>query len=179
MKLLSATEIKSIKEAELKRDVIRTEGVRDTLNKTVAELNDVNDKFELALANQQKRWAKEESEAISRMDALNREVEELEAKRKEAGIPIANLEKKAHTLFNAAEAVLKDAKEKQKQVDEKRQYIDDLGEKLQLKMDSLSEKEQDLEERMQRLVIREEAIASERDQIKKLSKELSTQLSKL
>jgi hypothetical protein len=75
-------------------------------------------------------------------------------------------------LFNEAVNKLADAEGKERK-------FDDLIEESQRKLDLLSEREEDIRIREQKLIIREEAVNLEREQIKKLSKELSINLQKL
>lgn len=179
MKLLTPTEIKASKESELARDIARTSTVKDALATATKALNDSNDTFELALAHQQKRWAKEEGEALKRLNDLNYEIEQAQEKLKALRVPIDTEKEIAHNLFIEAETVLQDAKKTQNEAHALKSRNEETEELLADKLDEFSEHETDLEFREKNVLIREEAAEAEREQIRELSKELSIKLSKL
>lgn len=179
MKLLTPTEIKQSSESERTKDIARTTSVKSTLAKAQAELDEVNAKFELALANQQIRWAKEEEEAIKTIASLNEELKTLYKQREVLLIPIDEDRNKAHTLFKEAEKVLEEAKGKDREVNLLKTHWEDMSDLLTSRLDELSDREENLNEREQHIVIREDAIKAEREQIRQLSSELSNKLNKL
>lgn len=179
MKILSATEIKQAKEVELTKDIVRTESVKNALDKATQQLNETDARFELALANQRTRWAKEEEEATQKILSMQAEVKKLEKLKEQALIPIEKEKELAHNMFKEAEKVLEEARIEKNRADERYEECEELRERLMNRLDEAAERATLLDNREQHILIREEAIDSERDQIKKLSKELSIKLSTL
>ena len=82
MKLLTPQEVKDRKQAEIARDITKTENIKKALEKSTNQLNDINAKFKLALAGQHMRWAKEEEEYIKRIEILKDEIKALEEEKR-------------------------------------------------------------------------------------------------
>jgi hypothetical protein len=179
MKILSASEIKQASESERVKDITRTETTKKALAEVQRQLDESEAKFEVALANQRSRWANEEETATRKVLSLAEEIKNLEEKKRLALIPIEREKEIAHNLFIQAESTLQEAKETAKKAEESLQHNQELEVILQEKIDGLSERENKLDYRDRNLVLREEAAIAEREQIKKLSQELSIKLTKL
>lgn len=179
MKILSASEIKQANEAERARDISRTETTRIALTKVQQQLDEAEAKFEVVLANQRKRWSKEEEEATTKILNLTEEVKVLEEKKRVALIPIEREKELAHNLFIQAEASIADAKESAREADKYKQHQQELAETLQKRIDDLTDREEDLKRREGELLIKEQTLTTEKESIKKLSQELSIKLTKL
>lgn len=141
LKILKAEEIKQANAAQLTRDLIRTKNTQDALNETQRRLDEAEAKFDVALANQRLRWAKEEEEATHRLDAVRKEISQMERLKESLLIPID---------------------EKQKKVDDLRIKSEQTMALIMMKIDDLSEREQDLNLREQKLIVRELANEEER-----------------
>lgn len=179
MKILTATEIKTASESEKTKDIVRLETTRKALSDAQKKLDEAEAKFDVALANQRIRWATEEEEAVKKLGLLLVEINALELRREQAIIPIDDEKKKAHDLFIQAETVLADARGTATEADKRQQHNQELSDILQTRLDGLSEREVKLDYREKNLAIREESAIAEREQIKKLSQELSIKLSHL
>lgn len=179
MKLMTPTEVKTSREAELKKDIMRTQGVKSALNKVNEQLTDTEARFEVALANQRVRWTKEEVEASDRLMKVLAEIKEKEVERDNLLIPIEAKRKMADDMFKNADKVLAELTDKEHTLNQRDEYLAQIEEQLNTKLDEYSEKEQELSDREQRVVIREESAKMERENIRKLSKELSVKLTTL
>ena len=176
---MTPAQVKQANDAEQAKVIARTETTRNALNKAQQALDEAEAKFEVALANQRIRWAKEEGEALAKLDNLRLEIDVLEQKRAEARFPIEEEKKKAHDLFIQAEAVIADAKESAREADKHRQHHEELSDILQGRIDDLTERETEVKRREDLLRVREMAVTEERNNIKKLSQELSIKLTSL
>ena len=78
MKLLSTQEVKDRKQAEIARDIGKTENVKKALDKVTTQLNDAEARFNIALAGQRVRWANEEKEYLERLDGIKKEIKSAE-----------------------------------------------------------------------------------------------------
>lgn len=179
MKLLTPKEVVDRKQAEVVKDISRTESVKKALDTVTGQLNESEARFAMALSNQRVRWSREEQEATNRIKELNEEIKTLEDKLKTSIVPIEEREKKSYALFIEAEKVLADAHSKlheSEQIKESNSVNEDL---LMDKLDSFHEKQQDLDLRESKLIVREKAVEEERAVIRNLSKELSIKLTNL
>lgn len=179
MKILSPKEVTDRKQAELVKDIARTKDVKETLETMTSNLAEAEAKFNMALANQRIRWSIEEGDHIKRIKDLEENVKVLEAKKKEALIPIVEREEKSYDLLNAAELTFNEAIKKNNQAEKIGEDNERTADLLQDKLDGVYEKETELEEREKKVLVREMAVEKERDLIKKLSAELSIKLTNL
>lgn len=179
MKILSPSEVKQANEAERVRDITRTESTKTALTKVQQQLDEVEAKFELALSNQRIRWSKEEEEATTKVLKLTEEVKKLEEQKRLALIPIENEKQLAHNLFIQAEAIISDAKSSAKEAEQQRLNHQKLSDTLQERLDELTDREVDVARRENELILREHSLQLERENIIKLSQELSIKLTKL
>lgn len=140
MKLLSQEDTKSLKQSELARDSIRTESVRKALLDAQTRLDETEAKFDLALAKQQGYMADEEQKHLIRLEALKKEVKDLEERQKAAHFPIAAAERKAYDNLEKSKKTLLESELQKKKNEE-------IEEKLTEKLDSLSERDEELDRR--------------------------------
>lgn len=179
MKLMSPAEIKQASESERQKDILRTDTTKKALSSARDELNEVNAKFEVALANQRLRYANEEKEAVTRLDGIRAEIVSAELKLKELSFPIAKEREKAHDLFIQAETTAKDLQKKLKEADDLRVKNEEMSEVLSRRLDEVSDRETKvvhLEKDIQAKLL---SLQEEKVMIKNLSKELSIKLSNL
>lgn len=148
MKLLKIEEAKEARSQELARDVARTATIKETKATAERELNDIQARFTVVMAEQKARLATAESERINKIEALEKEIAEKAEQLK---------------LINT-------------QIDERQEKEDNLIDLLQEKIDSYTEKESALEEREKRCIAREAAIADQYAMIKTLSSDLTQHL---
>lgn len=179
MKLLKPDEVKALKESELSKDLARTEATKNALKAAQTDLSTVEAKFEVALANQHVTWAKEEEEHNSKIVALTDEIKKLEAKRDSLLIPIEEREKKSHDLLVSAEATYQEASVAKQKADTVLLDNERMSDLLTEKLDEVGERELSLKEWENKLELWQKSQDAEREQIKKLSQELTNNLSKL
>lgn len=117
MQLFGPKQTKDAKDAEISRDILRTETVREALKRSQKELNDVNDRFEIALANQRVRWAAEELEFTTRITALRKELETMKV------IPIVRTDTVDDTLEELLKEKLDALSDKEIDLEEREQKI--------------------------------------------------------
>lgn len=170
MKLLTPKEINDRKQAEVQRDIVRTEATKEALEAVTRKLNEGNARFDLMLANQRVRWAKEEEAAMNRQQELRKETKALEEKRAFLLVPMEERDRVSYDLCIEAEKVLAEA-------ETKREEAEELCDSFEGKLDDLHEKETDLEEREQHILIREQANEAERQMIISLNKNITWQTS--
>lgn len=176
MKLMTPAEVKTSREAELKKDIMRTQGVKSALNKVNEQLTDTEARFEVALANQRVRWANEEVEATERLQKLLDEIKAKEIERDNLLIPIEAKQKKTDDMYATADNLVRELTDKKREAEQSKQESIDLQTILTARLDDISEREQNVGEREQKVQIREESARMERENIRKLSKELSSKL---
>lgn len=169
LKLYSAEEIKTSKASELARDIMRTADIKKALDKARTELNDTNDSFEIALANQRVKWLGEQEKATLEIGHLIHEVEVLKKQREQLLIPIDLDRKRVDNIIIEANNLMSKALDKQKD-------NDDISEKLQDRLDEVSEKEQSLQTREEHLFAREKGCTNQEEIIKKNSQALTDRM---
>jgi len=178
-KLLTPAELKSARDADVARDRSRIDATKKALGTLETQLNDAEAKFQMTLANQGVKWAKAEEEAMHRIDALKREIADLEKQREALRIPMADEEKRAHDLFKQAEDVYAQATKTKQEAEALKLGNDITSEMLTSRLDDLTGREVDLLHRQEKLDVREQGLSMERENIKKLSQELSIKLNSL
>jgi len=166
MKLLSKEENQNLKQSEIARDQARTESVRVALSDAQNSLDETNAKFDLVMAKQQKYMADEEQKHLVRIDALKKEAEALEERRKTALFPIAPLERKAYDNLEKSKQALLSA-ELQKQKNE------EIEDKLTDKLDSLSERDAVLDRREDKVKAMEIAALDQKNHLQFMSESLA------
>lgn len=176
LKIFKPEEIKAARETELARDIARTNVVKQTSLEATRQLDDLESRFEIALANQRVRWAKEEEEKTTHLAQLDSEIRAKEKERDELLSPIEEKRKKAENLYQEAEIILESARKAKNEADTIKAENEELQEKLEAKLDEFSEREVDLLQREQKGDIREQSLIAERESIKRLSKELFDKL---
>lgn len=158
--------MQNVKDAELAKNIARTKATREALADAQKELANVEASFQFALATQKVKWAREEQETTSKIEALHKELADLEKQKIDALIPIEVLAKNAHNLMEEAERALAKAEEKQRQNDNQ-------GELLEEKIDGITEKEEELAQREAKLVVKEKAVEAQSEMVKNLSADLT------
>ena len=166
MKLLSREENQNLKQAELARDSARTESVREALSSVHNKLDEAEAKFDLVMAKHQKYMADEEGKHLVKIEALKKEVKDLEERQKVAHFPIAPAERKAYDNLEKSKQALLSA-ELQKQKNE------EVGEKLADKLDSLSERDSSQDRREAKVKAMDIAAADQKNHLQFLSESLS------
>lgn len=179
MKLLTVNEIKNSKESELIKDTARIEASKSALRTVEMQLNDAEAKFDVTLANQRVKWAKEEEEHMKRIQELETEIKQLEKQRELLLIPIESDRKKAYDLFIEADKVLNQAVQREHEASQRNEEIEALQDLLQKKLDDVGDRDMQIAFREQQILVKEKGLAEERESIKQLSKELSINLNKL
>lgn len=179
MKILSPSEIKQASESERTKDIARIESTRQALNKVQQQLAEAEAKFELALASQNTRFARAEEEAHKRLEVLEKEIIEAEKRKVAALIPIEREKEIAHNLFIQAENSLREVEEKKALLEKKEESLNESQELLAKRLDEASEDKESLRLREERIILQEAAIYEQREEIKKLSQELSIKLTQL
>ena len=166
MKLLSREENQNLKQAELARDSARTESVREALSSVQNKLDEAEAKFDLVMAKHQKYMADEEGKHLVKIEALKKEVKDLEERQKVAHFPIAPAERKAYDNLEKSKQALLSA-ELQKQKNE------EIEDKLTDKLDSLSERDAVLDRREDKVKAIEIAALDQKSHLQFLSESLA------
>lgn len=161
-KLLTPVEIESVKAAEIANDIRRAKQTKTVLDEAERQLRDVEAKFEVTLTRQRAQYAKMEEEALGKIKALKKEVEELEERKRLATIPIDDLKKKAHDTLIEADRIKAESEE--------------LRELLESKLDALSDREVDLAYRESKAMLERQSLDEERKAIQRFTATLSNKL---
>lgn len=179
MKLLKTEEIKSSRESQNFKDVMRTQQVKETLKEANTQLSDVEARFDTTLSKQRVIWAKEEEASLKRLEEIETEIKAKETYRDSLLLPIEEEKKKAHDLFKEAERILESARITKREADEAKASAEELQELLTNKIDGLSERELKVAERETKAVLERKSLDQERQTIKTLSAELTNKLNTL
>jgi len=169
MQLFSAAEIKSSKESELARDLLRTKSIKEALDKVRTELNEANASFDLALANQRVIWSKESEEASEKLKGLLKEIDEAQKTRDRLIIPIDLDRQKADNMIKEANDLLVEVNNKKKDVEE-------LSDILEKRLDEVSERDEELGNRERRILSQEKGISDQQKVIKETTDNITGQL---
>lgn len=154
MKLFSPSEARELNTAQNNRDRIRTTELQQELTRKQILLADAEASFNSALARQRDIWALEEKNYADRYFSMELEVKNLEKRKEESLIPIAEMEEKVHTLLNEAESRLSEVNQKETEVEE-------IKIELMKRLDDISEKEISLKDEELALIKRKYAIKQE------------------
>lgn len=169
MKLLSPVARKDKEQEEITRKILRIQEVEELTKKVNAQLSRAQADFSDVLARNKEKWAIEEEEHLNRVKDMEKEVEALENRKKQALIPIQMYKKEADKMLEEAQEILKKAQEKE-------ENADFLTEKLEEKLTELGDREQNIIKEEQRIEIAKEGIKTQqeatRDGIKRLSEEM-------
>lgn len=169
MKLLSPVARKDKEQEEITRKILRIQEVEDMTKKVNAQLSRAQADFSDVLARNKEKWAIEEEEHLNRVKDMQKEVEALENRKKQALIPIQMYKKEADKMLEEAQEILKKAQEKE-------ENADFLTEKLEEKLTELGDREKNIIKEEQRIEIAKEGIKTQqeatRDGIKRLSEEM-------
>lgn len=179
MKLLKTDEIKSATVAQNFKDVIRTQQVKETLKEANTQLDDVEMKFETTLAKQRVLWAKLEEEALKKLKELEEEWTIKKSSYETMLVPIEELDRKSHNLFQEAERILESARAKSREAEQAKADAEELKELLTEKIDGLTECEDLVKEREVKMELERLTLDHEREDIRKLSSELTQKLNSL
>lgn len=169
MKLLSPVARKDKEQEEITRKILRIQEVEELTKKVNAQLSRAQADFSDVLARNKEKWAIEEEEHLNRVKDMQKEVEALENRKKQALIPIQMYKKEADKMLEEAQEILKKAQEKE-------ENADFLTEKLEEKLTELGDREKNIIKEEQRIEIAKEGIKTQqeatRDGIKRLSEEM-------
>jgi DNA uptake protein ComE-like DNA-binding protein len=156
LKLFTPQEARELNNAQNIRDRQRIKETQEELGRKQLQLANVEVSFNTSLAKQREVWAQEEKNHAERFFAMELEIKNLEKRKEEALIPIAEIEQKAHTIFNEAETRLSEVIQKEIE-------FEDVKEKLMKRLDDVSEKEQSLQSEQQTIIKTKESIKQEEE----------------
>lgn len=151
MKLLTPKEIKDRKAQETARDLIRVKETDEVVRKVNIRLANAEADFETALARHKRQWAEEEIQHSKRVEEMEKEVKELEDKKRQALIPIDLYKDQADALFKEATSALSVVKEKER-------IIEETQDRLEEKLDAVGEREQTLQKDEEKWLIKKQGI---------------------
>lgn len=169
MKLFSNAELKEIKAKEQTREILRTQEMQQVADKARKELANAEHDFKLALAERKEVWAIEEQNHNTRVKERNKELSNLEEKRKAAMIPIDDMEKRAAKKLSEAIGLKNNLKKDQEDVDQLREVLEE-------KLDDMAEKNKRIESVEEQLANREHGIKMQEANISQSAMELSKQM---
>lgn len=162
LKLFTPSEAKSLNTAQNNRDLVRTTELQESVRRLELKLIDAEASFNETLARQRTQWAEEEKAHAERCFVMDNEVKALEQQKEQALIPIADIEKRAHTMLNEAEVRLSEVAKKEIEIEE-------LENTLLLKIDSISEQTQLLKDEADKLSQQKKA-RQEEEELQKLNR---------
>lgn len=167
MRLLSPKEGKSRQELDIQSQERRIVELDALINTKRIELDNLDRQLLKILSDNGAERYNEEEEWRSKISSLTEEVEQLEARRKRALVP---LEEKEKELQDKDSALLK----REEQIVIKESNLEYTKEALQDRLDAVSEREQDATDYAQKLNNREFAVQFQEQQIKERMVALTT-----
>lgn len=169
MKLLSPQEIKDLREQNITRDLLRANEAEEVAKKSRLNLAASEADFYKSLAAQKDRWAEEEREHRERKNQMKSDIDELEAKKINALIPVGILKNGVYDRMDDAVAFL--AKLRKREND-----IEELTEKLEDKLDETGEREINVKKEETRQLLVQQGINRQIESTKQGTEKLTNAL---
>lgn len=166
MKLLTQTQVKDLKSAELTRDILRVKETDEQVRRVNARLASAEADFATVLARHRREWADEELSHDERLREMDAEIRVLEDRKKQALIPLEVYKVQADTLLKEAKYVLDSAKEREEEA-QRTLFI------LENRLDDVSEREIDVGDAEASLEKRKKGIEAQEEQTKMMAAQLS------
>lgn len=169
MKLLAPVETKDLKQAEVNRELLRTQEMQKVADKTRKELANAEADFKQALVRQREEWIKHEEEHEERVQQMSHEIKVLEKRKEQALIPINIYKDQADLLMSTAQDVKNRAESHEKEVEL-------LQELLEEKLDKVGQKEQDLTRLEKQLLVKQTGLVQQTDLVKEKTELLNQKM---
>ena len=169
MKLLPLQQLQDTKARELEREALRTKERNEAADRSLKRLAQSEADFQLMLAGQQARWAREQQDHQKLAAEMTKEVYELEERREKALIPVKIEEEKAQEALRKASETLKSALQREEEAEQ-------LSEALQDKLDAVGAREQDLLQKEKRAEVKEGALKIMEEQRQANAKTMTDQM---
>ncbi len=160
LKLFTPQEARDQNTGQQTRDIMRTQEIKEEINKSQRELALHEANFSKMLASQRARWAKEEEEHSVRVSEMTNEIRHLQQNKDELLIPIDLELKKAQNITREAERKLAEASKIKPDVE----YLRDLFEE---KWDEVVDREEQVGKAEKKLLVKKEGMKLEQELISK------------
>lgn len=170
MKLWSPSEAKSLKDQDLTRSILRVQETERVIKDTNMRLAKSQAEFQEMLARNRGQWAKEEEEHNKRVKEIQREIDELEAKKLNALVPI-------NILKDAVTNDMKDAERFLAQLREREANVETLTETLEDRLDEVGEREQNVKKQEISLALKKQSIDRQSEVVAESSEKLTQEIS--
>lgn len=172
MRLMPPAQLADRKAQDLARELLRTEELNKASDKARKELANAEADFKGTLVRQRFQWAQGEEEHTKRTHEMDVEITALEKRKEQALIPIEIYSRQADEKMSEALECLDTAKARELEAEE-------LGEKLQDKLDDVGQQEQDLNKREAKIILRTLNIEQQEKRIQDNSTLISQRWSEL
>lgn len=134
MKLLTPSQIKTAKDIDVAREILRNKEYDEAAERSRKNLARAEADFASALAWQKEKWAFEEKEHAKRVIEMTQEIDILEAKRHKALEPIELIQNRADNELREARELLISVKTREDEVEEMKELLEN-------RLDSVGERE--------------------------------------
>lgn len=171
MKLFSTTEVITNKENQLHRDIVRIDSIKKELTSKRLLLQKLETEFEETLKRQRENWLKEENKYIESKNAIEKETEELEKRKKQALIPLEEREKVISEHENEIKNILAELERKNED------FVNNI-EALEKRLEEVSEREQEAERISKIQLKKKEGIEIQQELISNQSKDFNDMMTK-
>lgn len=170
LRVFTPVQARSAGEQRIAKDAMRAQSLAETTKELILTKNEVEKEFEETMKKKQEESAKWFAENIEKKNALLKEVEKIEERRKKSLEPILISADDIHNEFEALQA-------RKLELDMQDEEMQEEYRKLTQKMDLVSSKEQDLNEREKRVRRVELGSETQRNQVAESSRLLNKKLS--
>lgn len=169
MRLLTPSNVRDIRQEELRIEAVRINELNDASEKARKNLANAEADFSDALAGQRQRWADEELAHSKRTAEMQAELTILEAARAKALEPIEIMRTKAEKQIEEASAMWADVMAQDRANEE-------VAELLQDKLDAVGQREIDVAQAERQLKLQQESARKQYDSIQAQAKALSASM---
>lgn len=137
MKLLQPTQQNDARQSEVARDILRAKEAREIEQEWRIKLANAEADFNATLAKNRTQWEQEWEQHLADKLVMQKEIDELEAKRAKALVPIDDLERELKEKIHASEDFLL-------VLTQKNDDVETIRERLEDELDEVGQREQDV-----------------------------------
>lgn len=166
MKLFSPLEVNNSKEKEISVGIQRLASLNKEITRKRQELEKLNLEFEISGERQNIQWEKDKAENAKICNALIKEVQILEERKKQALLPLTE-------KWKEIEVIEQKLKQKEVDLEEKDEKLSEQLELLEEKLSSLGEREINADKLGKQQAIAQEGIDSQKAQIALQAKQMN------
>lgn len=124
MKLLSPQQVRDAKATELTRELLRSKETETVIANVQKRMLQAEKDFNDTLARNRNIWAKEEEEHLIRLKQMEREIQILEEKKRNAMIPIDVYKEQSNVLMRDAKNAMSIVKEAQERAEKTQELLE-------------------------------------------------------